>query len=244
MPTASNVGAMATTHAANAITGFGTPATTVSGSSSASAGSATTVARSDHNHNLGAHTHADAASGGTVAYSALTGLPTIPTASSTVPAALGTAAVGTGTTYARADHVHAMPTAANVGALASGADINLADYKVQRPYLQDWAEVVNARGSVSGAQAIDIELGNVVTATITAATTFTFSNPPASGRAGSFVLILTNGGAYTITWPTSVKWPSGTAPTLTASGVDMLSFHTIDGGSTWRGALCGKGYAA
>lgn len=38
--------------------------------------------------------------------------------SSTTPAALGTAAVGTGTTTARADHVHAMPTAANVGAAA------------------------------------------------------------------------------------------------------------------------------
>ena len=35
---------------------------------------------------------------------------------STTPAALGTAAVGTGTTTARADHVHQMPTAAQVGA--------------------------------------------------------------------------------------------------------------------------------
>lgn len=41
----------------------------------------------------------------------------VPVASSTTPAALGTAAVGTGTTWARADHVHAMPTAAQVGAL-------------------------------------------------------------------------------------------------------------------------------
>lgn len=41
----------------------------------------------------------------------------IPQASSTTPAALGAAAVGTGTTWARADHVHAMPSAADVGAL-------------------------------------------------------------------------------------------------------------------------------
>ena len=40
--------------------------------------------------------------------------------SSTTPAALGTAAVGTGTTLARADHIHAMPTAADVGAAVSG----------------------------------------------------------------------------------------------------------------------------
>jgi hypothetical protein len=47
------------------------------------------------------------------------------TASTTTPAALGTAAVGTGTTFARADHVHAMPTAANVGAAQAVTDIEL-----------------------------------------------------------------------------------------------------------------------
>jgi len=40
--------------------------------------------------------------------------------SSSTPAALGTAAVGVGTTLARADHVHAMPSAADVGAATSG----------------------------------------------------------------------------------------------------------------------------
>lgn len=39
-----------------------------------------------------------------------TGDQVIPVASSTTPAALGSAAVGTGTTFARADHVHASPT--------------------------------------------------------------------------------------------------------------------------------------
>jgi hypothetical protein len=39
--------------------------------------------------------------------------------SSSTPAALGTAAVGTGSTLARADHVHAMPSAADVGAATS-----------------------------------------------------------------------------------------------------------------------------
>ena len=42
----------------------------------------------------------------------------IPAASSTIPASLGSAAIGTGTTWARADHVHAMPTAAQIGAQA------------------------------------------------------------------------------------------------------------------------------
>jgi hypothetical protein len=41
------------------------------------------------------------------------------TASTTIPADLGTAAVGTGTTFARADHVHALPTASAIGAAAT-----------------------------------------------------------------------------------------------------------------------------
>jgi hypothetical protein len=43
----------------------------------------------------------------------------VPAASSATPSALGTPAAGTGTTFARADHVHAMPSASDVGAVAS-----------------------------------------------------------------------------------------------------------------------------
>ena len=45
----------------------------------------------------------------------VTGL-SIPSASSATPSALGTAAAGSSTDFARADHVHAMPSAADVGA--------------------------------------------------------------------------------------------------------------------------------
>lgn len=87
--------------------------------------------------------------GGTISYNNLSDKPSIPSARLSTPANLGTATAGTGTTFSREDHIHNMPTASQVGALASGANINLSDYKVQRPYLQDWAEVVNARGSIS-----------------------------------------------------------------------------------------------
>lgn len=83
---------------------------------------------------------------------------------------------------------------------------------------------------------VDLSAGDVFTVTISAATTLTFSNVPA-GKAATFNLIITNGGAATVTWPTSVKWASGTAPTLTASGVDVLTFLTPDGGTTWYGTV-------
>lgn len=46
-------------------------------------------------------------------------IPTVPSASSSTPQPLGTAAAGSSGDYARADHVHAKPTAADVGAIAA-----------------------------------------------------------------------------------------------------------------------------
>lgn len=93
----------------------------------------------------------------------------------------------------------------------------------------------SALGSVSGATTINLLNGNFFSATVAGITTWTFSNPLVSPNACGFVIELTNAGAYAITWPAAVKWPSGTAPTLTAAGVDVLVFITDDGGTTWRG---------
>ena len=84
------------------------------------------------------------------------------------------------------------------------------------------------------ASTIDCSVGSYFTKTATGALSWTVSNAPASG-AFSFLLELTNGGTGTQTWFTGIKWPGGTAPTLTASGVDLLGFITDDGGTTWRG---------
>ena len=80
---------------------------------------------------------------------------------------------------------------------------------------------------------IDCSLGNYFTKTINGATTFTFSNVPAS-RAFSFVLAVTHTSGA-ITWPASVSWPNSTAPTLTTGKTHLFVFVTSDGGSTWRG---------
>lgn len=90
------------------------------------------------------------------------------------------------------------------------------------------------------ANAIDLSTGNFFTKTISGATTLTVSNVVATGSANSFVLELTNAGSATITWFSGVKWAGGTAPTLTAAGVDILGFYTHDGGTTWRGMVLAK----
>ena len=121
-----------------------------------------------------------------------------------------------------------------LGAKGSGS-VNLQDTQLRRPELRDYSEEVSALGNVSGTTDLDLEVANNFSATPTATTTFTFSNPPASGKAGSFTLVLTNAGAQTVNWPASVDWPGGVAPTLTAAGVDVLTFFTFDGGTTWYG---------
>jgi len=93
--------------------------------------------------------------------------------------------------------------------------------------------------SLSGATpSVDCEAGNVFALSTTGNTTFTFSNPPASGTAYGFMLRLTAGGTHTITYPASVDWAGATAPDAPASGeTDVLVFTTTDGGATWYGAL-------
>lgn len=90
-----------------------------------------------------------------------------------------------------------------------------------------------------GANDIDLSAGNYFTKTIAADTTLTVSNVAPSGSVSAFVLELTNGGAYTITFFAGVTWAGATAPTLTEAGVDTLAFFTSDGGTTWRGFALG-----
>lgn len=103
--------------------------------------------------------------------------------------------------------------------------------------IQNYGVTHNALGSGSGTRDINLQNGNFVSATVAGATTFTFSNPLASPHACGFVLELTNGGSASVIWPTSIRWPKGTAPALTGSGVDVLAFFTDDGGTNWRGVL-------
>ena len=117
---------------------------------------------------------------------------------------------------------------------------NYQDNTLQRATFRDYALVVVSRGSVSATATLDLTDGNFFQARAAGSTTFVFANPPVSAisagaAAGGFVLELQNGGAATITWPSTVRWPGGTAPTLTASGFDVFVFITDDAGANWRG---------
>jgi len=126
----------------------------------------------------------------------------------------------------------------NITPKGTGA-VALADAILSRPTLKDYAVEGVAKGNTGAAITIDMADGNFFSATVDQATTFTFSNPPGSGDFGAFVLELTNGAAFAITWPAAVDWPGGVAPTLTAAGVDQLVFTTRDGGTTYFAFVAG-----
>lgn len=90
--------------------------------------------------------------------------------------------------------------------------------------------------SIGATLTLDLDVANFFYGTLSAnVTTVTFSNVPSNFVA--ITLEITGGGsAYTITWPSSVKWPGGTPPTFPAGEVNVITMYSRDGGTTWRAA--------
>jgi hypothetical protein len=102
--------------------------------------------------------------------------------------------------------------------------------------------VLGTTGSVT----LDCEDGNTFLCDMTGNVTFTFSNPPASGTGYTMTIeLIQDSTARTVTWPASVDWPGGTAPTIstTSGAVDVFVFTTRNGGTTWYGFTAGQAIA-
>ena len=99
----------------------------------------------------------------------------------------------------------------------------------------------------AGVLTLDCSLSNTFAVSLNAAiTSFTVSNIPTSGSYYEFNLEFTaDGTARSVTWTFSsvaVKWPGGTAPTLTSTSgkKDTFVFYTYDAGTTWLGFVAGQ----
>lgn len=156
------------------------------------------------------------------------------TANITVTAAAGTL---TGASLASGVTGSSLTSVGTLTALTMGGTVSMADNVIGRPRFTDYAETYTTPAISSGTLTLNIENGNVFRVSRNAnITTLTISNPAATGNACSFTLIFdANGTSYTITWPAAVKWPGGTAPTITttASRSDMFVFYTNNAGTTW-----------
>ena len=126
----------------------------------------------------------------------------------------------------------------------ANGDVNLAEELKAKSYNETYLAVT----STSNATTVNCETGNTFSHTLTENTTFTFSNPPASGTGYTMSIEIiqdASASGFSVTWPSSVDWPAATAPTLTAtaSAKDIFVFTSRDGGSNWYGFTAGQALA-
>lgn len=95
-------------------------------------------------------------------------------------------------------------------------------------------------GGSGGSYTINLATGNYFTRTFTSNATISISNIPTAGTSQTFILECTNGGNFSITWMSGVKWSLGFAPSLTINGTDILGFYSHDGGVTWNGFVLAR----
>lgn len=69
----------------------------------------------------------------------------------------------------------------------------------------------------------DLTEGNFVSLTLGGNITVNNPSTQNAGQTGAF--LITNGGSYTVSWGSDFKFASGTAPTITASGTDVVSYY-------------------
>lgn len=126
----------------------------------------------------------------------------------------------------------------------------MADFlgTIKNGTIQSFKETASSPAIASNVLTLDLSNGSVFTVTHDAnVNTVAISNPVSSNsvavQALTLVLLYT-ATAYTITWGASIKWPSGTPPTLTAGvgKIDIFTFVSYNGGSTWFGFVGGQNY--
>lgn len=106
--------------------------------------------------------------------------------------------------------------------------------------LQSFNETLTAATPSAGTVTLDLSTANVFTVTLTTASTaLAFSNLPASGVSFSITLIVKQDatGGRLLTYPASCKFTDSVSPVLATTGLrtDVITFFTVDGGTTFFG---------
>ena len=100
-------------------------------------------------------------------------------------------------------------------------------------------QTADSVGTVSSG-VVDLSTGNFFSDAPSTNTTYSFTNPIASGSVSAFILKVTPAALISLTWPASVVWNNGLAPNTTGAGeVDVFVFYTQDGGTTYYGFQAG-----
>ncbi len=124
-------------------------------------------------------------------------------------------------------------------------NLDFDGYKAISPQIEGYLETVVAGTESEGVVNINLAAGNVHEIdldTIAAAIEITISDPPAAGIAAPFTLIIhQDDPVRAITWPATIAWSDDDEPALdTVSKTYLLTFVTIDGGTTYYGLEAGE----
>ena len=113
-----------------------------------------------------------------------------------------------------------------------GSSQTLTSKTLTNPTITNYTESLVAIGNSGTAQTLSLTNGTVQTVTMTGNCTFTM---PSVGSSKSFIVIVNTGaGSFTGTF-TSVKWPSNTAPTFTATASRWDIYTFVSDGTNWYG---------
>ena len=98
----------------------------------------------------------------------------------------------------------------------------------------------------SGVVTVNLNTTTVALLTLNASVTSFTINNLTSGKVNSFTIVTRpNGNVFTIDWTfgvTPVKWPGGTAPTLTTTDTKYDVFSFIYDGTNWYGFIGGQNF--
>jgi len=139
----------------------------------------------------------------------------------------------------------------SAGISAAGATFSNTVYlnsnTLYKPTLQYYNEPVSSPSISGNTLSLDLSLAQIFTVNLNSDIgTFTIQNTPTTAnRSMGLTLILTaDGTPRAITWGSLIKWPSAIPPTLTSTNnkKDILSFFTVDGGTSYFGNVAGQNY--
>lgn len=129
---------------------------------------------------------------------------------------------------------------------ASFNDLDVNNLSAQNLSLLQFNEAIMHHDPVAlVTQPIEAESGSIHKAILRASTAVAFTLPAAGGASGVSLTVMvqqpavTGNGTATFT---GVKWPAGSAPTVTAAAGKMDIFRFVCDGSNWYGEVAAQNY--
>lgn len=123
--------------------------------------------------------------------------------------------------------------------VGTDATQTLTNKTLTNPTVTNYVETSYSANS-STAITLDLTNGTIQIITLTGNATITM---PTATAGKSFLILLKQDatGSRTVTWST-VKWPGGTAPTITSTASRMDIYSFVADGTNWYGATGGQNY--